>query len=159
MVRCPFPDALAADVMPGVELVELEREGDGVGAAHFSGLLFCAADVREGDGSLTGLALNLDVGVVPPFRALGGDDLVSAAVLGLSRCCSLFFLGVECEDTARRTWWVWGGRRLASSCAFNLEPVRLRLAVAGLLLVASTPPARDSWALRFPRPGSSCSPS
>lgn len=104
MLRGPLPDALAGDVLPGVELVELEREGDGVGAAHFSGLLYCAAEVREGDGSLAGLALNLDVGVVLPFRPLGGDDLVSATVLGLSRCCSLFFLGVKCEDTTRRTW-------------------------------------------------------
>lgn len=104
MVRCPLPNALAGDVLPGVELAELEREGDGVRAAHFSGLVLRDADVREGDGSLAGLALDLDVGVVFLSRPLGGDDLVSATVLGLSRCCSLFFLGVEWEDTTRRTW-------------------------------------------------------
>lgn len=153
-------DALAADVLPGFEEpFELERDGDGVGAVHFSGHVLCAADMREGDGSLVGLTVNLDVGVVSLFRPLGGDDLVSATVLGLSRCSSLIFLGVKCDDTTRRTWWVWGGRRLASSCAFNLAAVRLTLAVDGLPLVNSPSPARDNRALRFPTPGPSCSPS
>lgn len=152
--------ALAGDVLPGCEeLVESEREGDGVSTAQLSGLVLCATVVREGDWSLVGLALNLDVAIASPLRPLGGDDLVSATVLGLTRCSSLFFLGVKCEDTTRRTWWAWGGRRLASSSAFNLAAVRLTLAVDGLPLVNSPSPAKDNRALRFPTPGPSCFPS
>lgn len=79
---CPEPDAFAGDVLPGFEkllVVELEREGDGVGAGHFSG-------VRWGEGALVGLEPNLEVGIWSPFRPLADEDLVSATVLGLSGC-------------------------------------------------------------------------
>ena len=155
MIGCPSPDALAGEVLlDNDEFVELEREGAGVGAAHVSVLGLCDTNVRQCDGSSAGLGLNFDMRTGSSLRALVGDDLVSATVLGLSRCCSLFFLGVECDDTTRRTWWVCGGRRLASSWAFNLEPVRPRLAVDGLPLIASPTPARDNWALPF---STSCS--
>lgn len=77
---CLSPDAFTGDVLPGFErllVVELEREGDGVGAGQYSG-------VRWGEGALVGLELNLEAGVWSPFRPLGDDDLVSATVLGLA---------------------------------------------------------------------------
>lgn len=135
-VGWPSSGLLAVAVLPpgAEEVVEFDREGGGVGAAHLSGLGLCC--VRHGD------------------RSLRGADLVAATVFGLACCSSsLFFLGVAFKEATRRTWRVWGGRRLASSWAFKLEPARLRLTAGGLLLIASLPPARTAWALSLTAPG------
>lgn len=115
-----------AALPPGAEdVVEFDREGGGVGAVHLSGLGLYR--VRRHDD-----------------RSLRDADLVAATVFGLARASSpssFFFFGVKFEDAARRTWCARGGRRLASSCAFRLEAVRLRL---GAAVGLSTPGAPSS---------------